>query len=106
MGFGFGIEKHHRAVFNEIQAHDAEALRLQAEKLPPTTRDVPEQPHRQALQHAHTEHARPPYPLHLTEILLRSTEQGRRSPVSPQCPRRPPHHVFSPDHPSGGHKWL
>ena len=72
IGFGFGIEKLHRAVFNEIRAHDAEAdanvrcvevfvrldeirahdaeaLRLRAGKLPPND------PRRLAFQHSRTD---------------------------------------------------
>jgi len=48
-GFGFGIEKLHRAVFNEIRAHDAEALRLRADKLPPNG------PRRLAFQNSRTD---------------------------------------------------
>ena len=48
-GFGFGIEKLHRAVFNEIRAHDAEALRLRADKLPPND------PRRLAFQNSRTD---------------------------------------------------
>ena len=33
--FGFGVEKLHRQLFNEIRHHEAEALRLRAGRLPP-----------------------------------------------------------------------
>jgi len=34
IGFGYNIDKLHRAIFNDIRAHNAEALRLRASKLP------------------------------------------------------------------------